>query len=64
MHKKEAEVLDNGNIGSKPSSNEGKHKRGKNVSIGIPLVDKVSFLFLVILVAYEKTRRCKAVSLM
>ena len=51
MHKKEAEVLDNGNIGSKPLSNEGKHKRGKNVSTGIPLADKVP-LFFIILVAY------------
>lgn len=44
MHKKEAEVLDNGNSGSKPLTIEGKHKRGKNVSASIPLADKLKGL--------------------
>lgn len=51
MHKKEALVLDNGNSGSKSLTNEGKHKRGKNVSASIPVADKVAFLFFVILTA-------------
>lgn len=63
MHKKEAEVLDNGNSGSKPLTIEGKHKRGKNVSASIPLADKVPFLFLVIFDCLLENIRCKAVSI-